>query len=195
MDTEKNNAPVSRGSIPELNGTVGHGHSSSDLPASSMASLPSIRFTNPPFWTWEYFDHQRNMDFVCVAVVTLCGARGITFEISEDGMYIVVHYVWPTAIYKAAELFATAKHGNAVISMHNTKVHSFVSNALRNGVSVNSEPRGEVEISLPRKVQRIPSSWKKEAISVDGTNIVLLEFSAECNEIFIVDADTSINFE
>lgn len=78
--------------------------------------------------------------------------------------------------------------------MQNTKVHSFVANTLQNDVSLNSAPKGVVEISLPRKVQRIPSSWKKEAISVNDTKIILLEFSAEIKEIVIDDADTSIIF-
>lgn len=110
MDAKKICAPPSYGSIPELAGATGR--SSSDSPASRMETLSPIRFTNAPFWIWEYFDHERSMDFVCVAVVTFCGSRNIRFEISEDCLSIVIHYVWPTAIYKALELFATAKHGD-----------------------------------------------------------------------------------
>lgn len=134
------------------------------------------------------------MDFVCVAVVTFCGIRNINFEIAADGLQVFIHYVWPTAIYKAIELFENAKNGREKLSIQHPKVHAFVLNALDCGVTSKSNPPAEIIIDLPQKVQRVPSSWKKEAIVSGDTNIVLLEFSAYQKSLVIDDADTSINF-
>lgn len=182
--------------IPELSGlafsTSRRLADSPELPSES--DFQSIRFRNAPFFTWVYFDHEKSMDFVCVAIVALSGIANINFEISEDGMRVSFHYTWPTAIYRAAELFEKAINEKGKLSIQHPKVHAFVANALENGVSSHSIPKGEIIVDLPQKVQRIPSSWKKEAMTVNGTQIILLEFSAYQKSLIIDDADTSITF-
>lgn len=188
------NNTVSNGAsdnIPELSGTSSTSNQNPDTP--ELASM--VSFNSPPFWTWVYFDHEKNMDFVCVAVVALCGITDIRFEIAQDGTKVFIRYSWPTAIFRAAELFQKARDGNLLLSMQHPKVNAFVANTLENGISYNSSPTGEIAIQLPSKVQRNPGTWKKEALTMNETKIILLEFSAQPKEIIIEDADTSIVFK
>lgn len=187
------NTDAGASSIAELGGPVNLGHRLADSPDSFMERA-CIEFVNAPFWTWVYFDHERNMDLVCVAVLIMCGSRNLNFVISEEGTQITIKYTWPTAMYKAAELFEKAKNGTAKLSIQHPKVHSFVARALESGVTGKSAPQGEIIIDLPQKVQRNSSTWKKETISMDETKIILLEFSAIEKSIITDDADMSLNF-
>lgn len=165
-----------------------------DVDVDSCTNGTGIRFTNPPFWTWTYFDHQKNMDFVCVAAAMISGSRNVNFVMSEDGMQITIKYTWPTAIYKATELFEKAKRDGLRLSIQDPKVHCFVANALQSGVTGNSNPQGEIIIDLPQRVQRHTSTWKKEGFLVNQASILMLEFSAYEKDLVIDDADTSVKF-
>jgi hypothetical protein len=155
---------------------------------------PPVEFRNPPYWTWVYTDHLKKMEFVCVAVLTTCGSENNKFIISEDGMQITMRYTWPSAMYKAAELFAQARDGKEKLSLYHPKVHAFMSHLLDSGVTEKSSPIAEMIIDLPKKIQRTTTSWKKEAVISNETNIILLEFTAYQKELFIEEADTTINF-
>lgn len=103
-------------------------------------------------------------------------------------------YKWPSPMFKATELFAQAKDGKEKLTLYHPKLHAFMSHMLDPGVTDKSSPMAEMIINLPKKVQRTTTSWKKEAITVDGTNIILLEFTAYQNELFIEEAATTIEF-
>ncbi|KAG4066090.1 hypothetical protein HA402_001337 [Bradysia odoriphaga] len=92
--------------IPKLTGT---GELPSDRTVQCIEMRQtSIRFTNPPYWVWKYFDHEVNMEFVCVALVSICGIRNEELEIAADGYTLYIRYVWPTAIFKHDETFKKA---------------------------------------------------------------------------------------
>lgn len=72
-----------------------------ELGAGSL-SLPSIKrscpvtlevpveIINPPYNTWQYTDHDVETDYVCVAVNIFTGSNSISFDITEDGLKIIV---------------------------------------------------------------------------------------------------------
>lgn len=183
--------------IPELTGS---GDPSSDkiIPASDFhpERQSSISFPNPPYWVWKYFDHVQNMEFVCVAVVAISGIRNVDLEIAEDGYTLYIRYVWPTVIFRPAEMFMKAVNADGTqLSMNHPKVHSFVANALDNGVNKLSNPKGEIVIELPQKVQRIPNTYRIEALRVGDTNVVMIELSAYHKPAVIEEANNAIVFK
>lgn len=151
---------------------------------------------NTPYWVWKFFDHEKDLEFICVAVVAFSGIRNVDFEIAPDGMTVYIHYTWPTAIYKFKELFSKSENDDKTpLTMNHPKVHAFVANCLDNGVSQNSMPKGQIVIELPEKIQRLPSSYKTEAVCVGGTYIIQVTFSAEPRAVVIETADRSIVFK
>lgn len=177
--------------IPELGG-----QSQREASPTFEPEYPSsVDFLNPPFWVWKYFDHIKDLEFVCIAVVAPSGIRNVDFEISEDGMTVYVWYIWPTAIYKFEELFRKSKGDDGTpLSMNHPKVHAFVAHCLDNGVSRHSKPKGQIVIQLPEKVQRLPNSYKIESVNIDDTNIIQITFSAQPKAAVIETADRSIVF-
>lgn len=167
-----------------------------DSPVFEPQYPSSIEFLNPPYWVWKYFDHEKDLEYVCIAVVALSGIRNVDFEISEDGMTVNIWYTWPTAIYRFGELFRKSKGDNGTpLGMNHPKVHAFVAHCLDNGVSRNSMPKGQIVVNLPEKVQRFPSTYKIEAVDIDGTNIVQVRFTAQPKAVVIETADRSIVFK
>lgn len=176
--------------IPELGGPSGPSQREAS-PTFEPEYASSVDFLNPPYWVWKYFDHIKDLEFV----VAPSGIRNIDFEILEDGTTVHVWYIWPTAIYKFEELFRKSKDDDGKpINMNHPKVHAFVAHCLDNGVSRNSQPKGQIVIQLPEKVQRLPSSYKIESVNIDDTNIIQIRFSAQPKSAVIETADRSIVF-
>lgn len=197
VNTATNALSKDTSGIPELDGT-GESTDSKNMPPFEfrVERQPSVSGSNPPYWIWKYFDHVENMEFVCVAVVALCGIRNVELEIAEDGFSLYINYVWPTAIFKPAELFMKAEDSKGrPLSMNHPKVHAFVANALDNGVNKFSNPKGQVLIELPQKVQRVPNTYRIEAMSVGDTNIILIELSAYHKAAVIEETNNAIVFK
>lgn len=153
-----------------------------------------IKFFNAPFTTWMYSNHETKNDYVCIAVPIFSGSRNVNFTLSSDGMKVIIHYVWPAALYTPSLLFAQAtKDGQ--LQQSDPKVLAFTSQMLRDGYTENSLPSGNITIELPCQVKREINSFKYEALTVDGTNIVLLEFTVYKKSLFVDDADTTLNFD
>lgn len=182
--------------ISELGGSFNGRKRLTDSPdPDSFVDRPPIRFNNVPFWTWTYTDHERRMDIVCVAVVVFSGSRNVNFTMSEDGSQITVKYIWPTAMYKAVELFKHAREGPEKLTIYHPKIHSFAAHVEEHGISNSSSPQGEIVIELPQKVQRDPKTWKRVPVQENNTNIMLLEFDTFQKSLLVDDADTSMNFK
>lgn len=161
-----------------------------------IESNPNIEFKNEPFVTWMYTDHELKYDFVCVAVPIISGSQDVNFTLSEDGMKVIIGYTWPSSIYTAHQMFNNELTDEInPITIDHPKIHAFRTRLLELNLSENSRPRGSVTINLPIKVQRDSGTWKKSGkkCSADA-KIAMLEFRAYQREIFIAEADTSINF-
>ncbi|KAJ6636925.1 Acetylcholine receptor subunit beta-like 1 [Pseudolycoriella hygida] len=120
---KKADDPASRSlsDIPELGGLPNLQEDNLILPTED-AQL--IQFTDPPFWTWVHFDHERNIELVNVAVVAFSGVKDFNFCIDDDGLRIHIDYFWPSAIIRAHELFQNASIDGRKISIQHPKIHS-----------------------------------------------------------------------
>lgn len=146
-----------------------------------------------------YADHIQKCNFVFVALPIISGANDINFVLSEDGMKVAINYTWPTAIFRAQELFSDEiNHPNPKcrISVDHPKIHALTTHLLDFQITENTNPKGTISVLLPIRVQREVGSWTKKAVKKsDGTRIVLLEFKAYQESLIIKDADTTINFD
>lgn len=152
-------------SIPEL-GALGRDRSRSppkmlsnfnDSNRDETAS--AITHDNSPCWTWVYTDHDKQKDFVCVAIPALCG-KNASFLIADDGMAITITFDWPTVLLQSRELFSKSKTSNGdKLAINHPKVHSFVSHLNDSGVTHKSTLKSSITINLPKRVQQEIDSW------------------------------------
>ena len=180
--------------VPEL-GAVGLDNQSRSIaPNFKEEPVHPITHNKAPCWTWVYTDHEKKLDFVCVAIPALCG-RNSKFTISEDGMKLNIKYDWPEVMMKANELFGKSNASNGrKLPMSHPKVHSFISHLHDCGVTENSKLPADIVINFPKKVQRENNTWSAEKVIVADTKMIILEFSAFQTSLIINDADTSLDF-
>lgn len=154
---------------------------------------PKLEFENAPFSTWMYTDHIKKNDYVCVLLPVIYGATNLSFDLAEDGYSVTINYTWPKEFYNSTDLFKQSI-ADKEISAEHPKVHAFVSNWVTAGITENSQPKGKITINLPCKVKREIGSWVKKAMTVNNTNLIMLEFTAYQKALLVNDADTSLNF-
>lgn len=82
-----------------------------------------MEIINPPYNTWQYTDHDVGTDYVCVAINIFTRSNSVNFDITDDGVKIIVRFAWPTAMYKAAEMFA-AELQDGIVPKHHPMIHS-----------------------------------------------------------------------
>lgn len=185
------------GGIPEIFGTKSTAECSR---ISSMVPFENVttqsQFIHPPIIKWMYVDHIEKCTKVFVAVAMVAGIADIKFEISENGKYITIEYTWPTALFRANELFEDEiRDKNMKIDLNHPKIHSLTTELLNSGITENSYPKGSIIVQLPSQVQREIGTWKKKAVKRnDGSKIALLEFKGYMQQQIIDEADTSIIF-
>lgn len=153
-----------------------------------------VEIFNPPYNTWQYTDHDEETDFVCVAINIFTGSNSISFDISEDGLKIIVRFAWPTAMYKAAEMFAEQLKDGSV-AKHHPMIHAMSSTMLASGVTDNSKPEGQWIVPLPCKVRREVLSYKMSKIQSGTTKIMFLRFTAYQNDAIIEQANRTMKFD
>lgn len=146
----------------------------------------TVTYSNAPCVTWVYTDHERKYDFVCVVVPVIGGSQDVYFNLSEDGMKLVINYTWPLAVLSPTLFDLPVDH---------PKVHAFRSRLLDCEYSQRSAPTGKMVVDLPIKVQRELGTWTKQGKIIDGASVILLEFRGYQREFFIKQADTSITFD
>lgn len=188
------------GEIPEL----GSGECSTEFQdkennsneENGTQNLQESEFLNSPILTWSYTDHEKKCDFVYVAAPIVSGSREIEFLIAEDGMSVIISYVWPKIMYNANDLFEDEIFSaTQAISHNHPKVHALTSHLRKFGITENSFPKGKIVVKLPIRVQREIGSWKKKAISKPDTKIILLQLKGFQEDLIIRDADTRIVFD
>lgn len=191
------NADQGSSSILELGGLFSRERSRSPpetfTNSTEANQMELITHSNAPCWTWIYTDHDKNKDFVCVAIPAVCGKKA-KFGISEDGMQIEIQYDWPKVMFKSHELFSESVSNGRKLAMSHPKVHSFVSHLHDSGVTEMSSLKSNITINLPKKVQRESDSWTMEKVLVSNEKMIILEFCAFQKSLIINDADTSLDF-
>jgi hypothetical protein len=155
----------------------------------------NVTFSNPPILKWFYTDHKEKCIKVVVAIPLFTGIRNINFEIAENGEEVSFKYTWPSAMFRADELFSQQIKKNILDNTH-PKVHSLKSALLEQAITENTFPTGLIKVKLPIKVQKEVGTWTKEAIKAnDGTRVVVVEFKGFQQQQIIKEADTTISFE
>jgi hypothetical protein len=152
----------------------------------------SMEFLNGPFITWSYTNHKEQTDIVCVAVAVFSGSEDIHFNLSEDGMNVLITYTWPEPLYTPSFLYKK-KIDTGVMATDHPEIHSFANRIAECELSAKAKPKGHMSIRLPVRVQRQVGSWSKEGLKCKESNIILLKFSAYQKKRVIQDADTSIS--
>lgn len=153
-----------------------------------------VDIINPPYTVWMYSDHDLNNDFVCVAITIFAGSKEVTFDLTEDGLKVIVKFSWPKAIHNPAELFNQAIRSKT-LSMQHPMVHAMASTMLDSGLTANSTPEGQWVIHLPCKVRREVSSYSMEKMKVETARIMFLKFTAYQNDIIIEQANRTMTFD
>lgn len=176
--------------IPEL---AGKSNSSTSNKRPATFEVP-VEIVNPPYHTWQYTDHDAKTGYVCVAINIFTGSSSISFDITEDGLRIVVRFAWPTAMYSAAEMFA-AELEDGTIPKHHPMIHAMSSTMLDLGVTENSKPEGQWIINLPCEVRREVTSYKMSKIQSGTTKIMFLRFEAYQNDAIIDQANRTLTFD
>lgn len=118
----------------------------------------------------------------------------MNFVLSEDGTAVTINYVWPQEFYKSAELFKGAIKAKEISAEH-PKIQAFVSHMINSGITEKSLPQAMMTIQLPCKVKRQIGSCTKNALSINETKLIMLEFTAYQKALLVDDADTSLNFD
>lgn len=149
---------------------------------------------NSPVSTWIYTDFHRKLDFVCVAVPMHTGATNVDFTLSLDGLTLDISFTWPRPVFDATVLFRDSIK-KRTITMSDPEVHAFCMEQVKNNITEKNLPEGRISVKLPCKVMREASSWNKNATTVDGLRMILLKFTAWQKEMFIEEADYSLNWE
>lgn len=184
-------------SIPELGATssvAGNNVVDTAIDDEDNHKETNTEFVNPPSLSWVYTDLDLKCTFVNVVLPIISGSKDIHFNISEDGMQVVINYSWSPFIYIPKELFAH-EINNEILATH-PKIHSLSMQLLESGITEKSIPRGKIIVTLPIKVQREVGSWTKKTESKsDGTKIVFLQFKGYQEKQIIKDADTSLVFD
>lgn len=156
-------------------------------------------FIHSPVIVWTNEDHDVKINLIYVAVAMISGASDINFNVSEDGLEVILNYKWPKAMFDAEDLFYDQLYNEVIedrISKNHPRVHALKSQLLKMGFTKNFAPKGKIVVKLPQKVQREVGSWAKTAVKkFDGSRIVLLEFKAFQEQLVIKDADKFINFD
>ncbi|KAJ6648090.1 hypothetical protein Bhyg_03315 [Pseudolycoriella hygida] len=188
------------GGIPELGGSQ---HESFDSnaelrkrPSTSVVEADNLQFKNAPYVVWVYTDHQRQCDFVCVAVPIISCARDVDFHLAEDNITLNITYVWPSALLSPAELFRknlTPERGGW--TMNHPKIHSYLTRLSEMGLGGKSRPPASIVVKLPMKVQRETHTYNFGGVKTNDGKVVMLEFQAFQKLHVIAEIDTKIRFE
>lgn len=151
-----------------------HGEHSLSMAQASMKVDSGMKINNYPFLTSAYTDHELKSDFVIVVVAAISGSRDINFTLSDDGMTLMLNYIWPSAMVRPQELFheEMTREENPW-TLNHPKLHALMSHLLERGITENSRPQGCISMRLPRKVQHDLKTWTK--CEVDD-NIFMLTF-------------------
>lgn len=179
-----------KGTIPELGSAL---QQSAKRPHTESTES-SVEIFNPPHTTWVYTDYQLKTDFVCVAINIFSGTKAISFDISEDGLQVIVKFAWATAMYHCAEMFADElKDGNTTTD--HPMIHALSTHLVKIGMSEDAEPEGHWTVSLPCKVRREVTSYKMSKISSGTTRIFFIRFTAYQSDVIIEQAKRKMSFD
>lgn len=153
-----------------------------------------VDIMNPPYKAWMYRDHDLNYDFVCVAVTIFYGSKEATFDLTEDGLKVIVKFSWPKALHNPAEMFNDAIKSKT-LSKHHPMLHAMASSDLDSDITPNSTPEGQWVIPLPCKVRREVSSYSMEKIKSETARFMFLKFTAYQKDVIIEQANRTLSFD
>ncbi|KAJ6633970.1 hypothetical protein Bhyg_02713 [Pseudolycoriella hygida] len=162
--------------------------------AHTEKSAPVAEMVNPPYRTWKYTDHSMQTEFVCVAINIFTGCKSVTFDVSEDGLKLIVTFSWAVAMHTSKLMFFDAIRKNILTTDH-PMLHAMTSSLLEAGITENSTPEGKWIIPLPCKFRREVSSYKIEKLSYETTNMIFIKLTAYQNELIIHLANRTITFD
>lgn len=146
----------------------------------TQASQKSMSTCFRKFSTYDVNLH-RPCSKKTTSFVLLCitGSRDINFSLSEDGMKLIVDYVWPSVLLSPYELFKDVLLDNwQPLPISHPKVYAYQNRLSDCDLSMKSYPEASLVISLPLRVQRELGTFKKQGLTCGDTKLVMLQFTA-----------------
>lgn len=155
-------------------------------------AVPEI--VNPEYSIWRYTDHGMKDDFVCVTINTCTGGRSVSFDVTEDGMKLIVRFVWSPAMHDPMKMFHQ-QIADETITVENPMLHAMASAFLNSGVTENSMPVSQWIIPLPCRVRREVSSYVMTKLTYKTTTMVHIKLTTYQHDVIIEQANRTMSLE
>lgn len=153
-----------------------------------------VEVINPPFTLWRYTDHVSKNDHICVTINSPTGTKSVSFDVSEDGMKLIVKFPWAPAIHDAKKMF-NEKIRAREIDIQHPMLHALSSTLLDSGITETSTTETQMIIPLPCRVRREVSSYSMSKLTYENTLMVFIKLAAYQNVVIIEHANRTMSLE
>ncbi|KAJ6636938.1 hypothetical protein Bhyg_09664 [Pseudolycoriella hygida] len=142
--------------------------------------------------TWVHYDNVEKVDIVNVVLPVISGSENVDFNLSEDGMMLIIDFTRPTLIVVPRVLFC--RKANSVPMTH-PRISAMSAELVKQAISEKAKPTGCIIVRLPVKVQREVGTWEYEGMRMNDTDAILFSFKAFQKRAVIEDANTKVTFK
>lgn len=160
----------------------------------SEAPLAVPEIVNPEYSIWKYTDHERKNDYVCVTINTCTGNKSVSFDVTDDGMKLIVRFAWSPAMHDPMKMFKVSLDEGTITKEH-PMLHAMSSAFLDSGVTESSSPTSQWIIPLPCRVRREVSSYVMAKLTYESTRMVYIKLAAFQNDVIIEQANRTMSLE
>ena len=161
-----------------------------------------IRHKNQPVLISVFRDPETEEEKVCVVAALPGGVSNVEFSLIGTGPganKARITYSWPPIVFDIEGIFRKEIDSvNPAVKLESTHplILSLKAELRNNRESLNSTPRGEIELTLPIPVQTAASSiCRSGGKKNDGSLIVIVELMAYQNSYTVKQKDNTIVFE
>jgi hypothetical protein len=153
---------------------------------------------NQPVLMSVYKDPDTEEEKLCVLVTMPGGVSPVKFEVVGTGPgsnVAKVTYDWPPISFDIPAIFTEEIDAKQIPSCH-PLILSLKNDLQFHRDSIDSTPRGEIELTLPISVQTATSTIKhKGVISNDGTMVLVAHLMAYQNSYTVKQKCTTVDFK
>lgn len=154
--------------------------------------IPEI--INPAYSIWKYTDHKLKNEYVCVSVNNPTGSKSVSFDVSDDGMKLIIRFIWAPAMHDPLKMFNESIAANDITIDH-SMLHAMASASLNSGITADSNPETQWVIPLLNRVRREVSSYSMTKLTYETTTMVFIKLTAFQNDVFIEHANRRMTLE
>lgn len=162
--------------------------------SETKLSLVPGEIINPPYSMWRCTDHTTKNDYVCVTVNVFTSCKSTSFDITEDGLKIIIRFSWSNAMFTPWKMFNEAIR-DKTMSLEHPMLYAMANEFLDSGITDNSNNEGQWIILLPCQVRREVSSYTMAKLTYETTQMVFVKMTVYQNDVIIEQANRTITFE